>query len=42
MMNLRDYAKLNDITLADAKKRTGCTHWKQTVPEEEVPLGGCG
>ena len=37
-MNLREYAKLNDITLADAKKRTGLTHWKQEVadaPEDE-------
>jgi len=33
-MTLKEYAKLNDITLADAKKRTGLTHWKQIVNEE--------
>jgi len=35
-MNLKEYASLNDITLADAKKRTGLTHWKQEVVEAVV------
>jgi hypothetical protein len=30
-MTLKEYAELNNITLADAKKRTGLTHWKQEV-----------
>ena len=33
-MKLKEYAELNDITLADAKKRTGLTHWNQEVVEE--------
>jgi len=32
-MNLKEYASLNDITLSDAKKRTGLSHWKQEVVE---------
>jgi len=35
-MNLKEYAALNEITLADAKKRTGLTHWKQEIIEEVV------
>jgi hypothetical protein len=30
-MTLKEYAELNNITLADAKKRTGLSHWKQEV-----------
>jgi hypothetical protein len=33
-MTLKEYAELNQITLADAKKRTGLTHWKQEVIEQ--------
>ena len=37
-MNLKEYAELNDITMADAKKRTGLTHWKQeVVVSDETP-----
>lgn len=32
-MILKEYAKQNNITLKEAKSRTGLTHWKQTVPE---------
>jgi len=32
-MILKDYAKENGLTLAEAKELTGLTHWKQTVPE---------
>ena len=32
-MTLKEYAELNNITLADAKKRTGLSHWKQEVVE---------
>ncbi len=32
-MNLKDYAKENEMTLDEAKKATGLTHWKQEVEE---------
>jgi hypothetical protein len=37
-MNLKQYAELNEITLADAKKRTGLTHWAQAVPDAPAML----
>ena len=30
-MNLKEYAQGNGITLEEAKKQTGLTHWKQEV-----------
>ena len=38
-MNLKTYAEENGITLDEAKKLTGLTHWNQTVPEscDEIP-----
>ena len=35
-MNLKEYAKQESITLAEAKERTGLTHWNQTVQEGSV------
>ncbi len=32
-MNLKEFAKENNITLAEAKSITGLTHWAQKVPE---------
>ena len=32
-MNLKEYAVENDMSLSEAKKLTGLTHWKQEVPE---------
>jgi hypothetical protein len=37
-MILKEYAKKNDLTLAEAKELTGLTHWKQTVPEEDAEV----
>ena len=34
-MNLKEYAEQEGITLAEAKERTGLTHWKQEVPAGE-------
>jgi len=34
-MNLKEYAEKAGITLAEAKKQTGLTHWKQEVIETE-------
>ena len=38
-MNLKEYADEKGISLAEAKKQTGLTHWKQEVPEscDEIP-----
>lgn len=38
-MTLKEYAEKEGITLDEAKKITGLTHWKQTVPEscDEIP-----
>lgn len=30
-MNLKEYAEQEGISLAEAKERTGLTHWKQDV-----------
>ena len=35
-MNLKEYAKENDITLDEAKEKTGLTHWKQEVVEADA------
>ncbi len=32
-MNLKEFAKENNITLAEAKSITGLTHWAQKVPD---------
>ena len=32
-MNLKEYAAKSGITISEAKKQTGLTHWNQTVPE---------
>ena len=32
-MNLKEWADAQDISLKEAKKQTGLTHWKQTMPE---------
>ncbi len=34
-MNLKEYAKEKGLSLAEAKKKTGLTHWKQEVIETE-------
>ena len=34
-MNLKEYAEANGMTIAEAKKATGLTHWKQEVVETE-------
>jgi len=30
-MNLKEYAELNNLTMPEAKAKTGLTHWKQEV-----------
>ena len=39
-MNLKEYAEENDLTMTEAKAKTGLTHWKQEVvakaPEPSV------
>jgi len=35
-MTVKEYAEAMNITLDEAKKLTGCTHWKQNVPEMTV------
>ena len=40
-MNLKEYADKKNITISQAKKETGLTHWKQEVVEdasEEKPV----
>jgi|SRR6056297_1837121 len=33
-MNLKEYAEEKNISISDAKKETGLTHWKQEVAED--------
>ena len=33
-MNVKEYAEKEDITIAEAKDRTGLNHWNKQIPDE--------
>ena len=39
-MNVKEYAQKEDITIAEAKERTGLNHWNKQIPDEFFTVGG--